>query len=124
MRADIHGGPEQKLQSEAGYIDARPQTDSSTKTSCNARPDHTFGSEAVIRALAKLYYWAFRNIVLIWVSSRSIKSRIIVLESFEWRLVGATGAERPYARICHAVSIDQLPPRSYLHCIINVGGRR
>src|SRR5258708_2803480 len=43
MRADIHGGPEQKLQSEAGYIDARPQTDSSTKTSCNARPDHTFG---------------------------------------------------------------------------------
>src|SRR5258708_5110540 len=44
MRADIHGGPEQKLQSEAGYIDARPQTDSSTKTSCNARPDHTFGS--------------------------------------------------------------------------------
>jgi hypothetical protein len=44
MRADIHGGPEQKLQSEAGYIDARPQTDSSTKTSCNARPDHTLGS--------------------------------------------------------------------------------
>src|SRR5258708_34107076 len=43
MRADIHGGPEQKLQSEAGYIDARPQTDSSPKTSCNARPDHTFG---------------------------------------------------------------------------------
>src|SRR5260221_5507030 len=44
MRADIHGGPEQKLQSEAGYIDARPQTDSSTKTSCIARPDHTSGS--------------------------------------------------------------------------------
>src|ERR1700682_2406230 len=50
MRADIHGGPEQKLQSEAGYIDARPQTDSSTKTSCNARPDHTFGSKAVLGA--------------------------------------------------------------------------
>ena len=45
MRADIHDGPEQKLQSEAGYIDARPQTDSSTKTSCNARPDHTSGSK-------------------------------------------------------------------------------
>src|SRR5258708_9304163 len=45
MRDDIHGGTEQKLQSEAGYIDARPQTDSSTKTSCNARPDHTFGSQ-------------------------------------------------------------------------------
>jgi hypothetical protein len=41
MRADIHDGREQKLQSEAGYIDARPLTDSSTKTSCNARPDHT-----------------------------------------------------------------------------------
>src|ERR1700676_481194 len=25
MRADIHDGPEQPLQSEAGYIDARPQ---------------------------------------------------------------------------------------------------
>jgi hypothetical protein len=25
-RLDIHGGPKQKLQSEAGYIDARPQT--------------------------------------------------------------------------------------------------
>ena len=44
MRADIHGGPEQKLQSEAGYIDARPLTTRSTKTSCNARPDHTSGS--------------------------------------------------------------------------------
>jgi hypothetical protein len=31
MRADIHGGPEHStLQSEAGYIDARPQTDRST----------------------------------------------------------------------------------------------
>src|SRR5215831_10808251 len=45
MRADIHGGPEHStLQSEAGYIDARPQADSSTKASCNARPHHTFGS--------------------------------------------------------------------------------
>src|SRR5258708_31098639 len=53
MRADIHGGPEQKLQSEAGYIDARPQTDSSTKTSCNARPDHTFGSKTEMAALER-----------------------------------------------------------------------
>src|ERR1700692_2492745 len=52
MPADIHGGPEQKLQSEAGYIDARPQTDSSTKTPCNARPDHTFGSKAPFRPFA------------------------------------------------------------------------
>src|SRR5271169_6304056 len=31
---------------EAGYIDARPLTANSTKFSCNARPDHTFGSKA------------------------------------------------------------------------------
>jgi hypothetical protein len=34
------------LQSEAGYIDARPLTASSAKSTCNARPDHTFGSLA------------------------------------------------------------------------------
>src|SRR5258708_38640649 len=55
MRADIHGGPEQKLQSEAGYIDARPQTDSSTKTSCNARPDHTSGSKCEILAGSRCF---------------------------------------------------------------------
>src|SRR5258708_23850533 len=55
MRADIHGGPEQKLQSEAGYIDARPQTDSSTKTSCNARPDHTNGSNCESLRLSKCF---------------------------------------------------------------------
>jgi hypothetical protein len=31
-------GPEHTLQTEAGYIDARPRTDRSTKTSCDARP--------------------------------------------------------------------------------------
>ena len=31
------------LQSEAGYIDARPLTTNSTKLSCDARPDHTLG---------------------------------------------------------------------------------
>ena len=36
------------LQRKAGYIDARPLTTSSTKSSCYARPDHTFGSEADI----------------------------------------------------------------------------
>jgi hypothetical protein len=34
------------FQSKAGYIDARPLTANSSNTSCNARPDHTFGSEA------------------------------------------------------------------------------
>src|SRR5882757_5732004 len=48
MRADIHDGPEQMLQSKAGYIDARPLTASSTKISCNARPDHTLGSKTEI----------------------------------------------------------------------------
>ena len=32
------------LQRKAGYIDARPLTTGSTKSSCYARPDHTFGS--------------------------------------------------------------------------------
>ena len=44
MRADIHDGQEDALQSEAGYIDARPLSANSTKFSCNARPDHTSGS--------------------------------------------------------------------------------
>src|SRR5215471_3765010 len=40
MRADIHVGPEQNaLQAEAGYIDARPLTARSSKSSCYARPD-------------------------------------------------------------------------------------
>ena len=44
MRADIHDGQEpNELQAKAGYIDARPLTASSTKTSCDARPDHTLG---------------------------------------------------------------------------------
>src|SRR6266850_110684 len=32
------------LQSETEYIDARPHQPASTKASCTARPDHTFGS--------------------------------------------------------------------------------
>jgi hypothetical protein len=35
------------LQSEAGYIDARPLTTTASKSSCYARPDHTFGSSDV-----------------------------------------------------------------------------
>jgi len=31
------------FQSKAGYMDARPPTANSSKTSCNARPDHTSG---------------------------------------------------------------------------------
>jgi hypothetical protein len=34
------------LQSKAGYIDARPLTAIAAKSTCNARPDHTFGSIA------------------------------------------------------------------------------
>jgi len=32
------------LQRKAGYIDARPLTAELVELSCNARPDHTFGS--------------------------------------------------------------------------------
>ena len=38
------------LQSEAGYIDARPLTANSTKFSCNARPDHTLGQSRWFRS--------------------------------------------------------------------------
>jgi hypothetical protein len=41
------------LQSEAGYIDARPQPTAQRKTSCNARPDHTFGSDSKSLAASK-----------------------------------------------------------------------
>ena len=41
------------LQSKAGYIDARPPTASSAKSTCNARPDHTFGSKAEVCPLAR-----------------------------------------------------------------------
>src|SRR5215813_11225702 len=40
---------ENELQSETGYIDARPHHPRSTKSSCTARPDHTFGSISAIR---------------------------------------------------------------------------
>jgi hypothetical protein len=40
----------QQLQREAGYIDARPKADRSTKTSCIARPHHTSGSKAPFAA--------------------------------------------------------------------------
>jgi hypothetical protein len=45
MRADIHDGAEQMLQSETEYIDARPRQPASTKASCTARPDHTWGQK-------------------------------------------------------------------------------
>jgi hypothetical protein len=51
MRADIHDGPEHKpLQTEAGYIDARPQRRQIDENSCDARPDHTSGSVSDTRA--------------------------------------------------------------------------
>jgi hypothetical protein len=54
MRAEIHDGPEHMLQSETEYIDARPHQPASTKASCTARPDHTFGSR-VDGALARTF---------------------------------------------------------------------
>src|SRR6516165_1895364 len=54
MRADIHDGPEHNtLQAEAGYIDARSLAAISSKSSCNARPDHTYGSNSTVR----LHLW-------------------------------------------------------------------
>src|SRR5262249_31738324 len=57
--AAAHDGPELKpLQSEAGYIDARPQSRQIDETSCDARPDHTLGSRAAFenKSAARLVY--------------------------------------------------------------------
>src|SRR5262249_18412426 len=46
---------ENELQSETGYIDARPHHPRSTKSSCTARPDHTLGQSrplAVSRSMS------------------------------------------------------------------------
>jgi Asp-tRNA(Asn)/Glu-tRNA(Gln) amidotransferase A subunit family amidase len=59
MRADIHDGPEQPLQSEAGYIDARPQRRQIDEFSCDARPDHTSGSDS---ALPSALRWRSRAV--------------------------------------------------------------
>jgi hypothetical protein len=42
------------LQTEAGYIDARPQTCSPIETSCDARPDHISGRNATTALLGTL----------------------------------------------------------------------
>jgi hypothetical protein len=44
MRADIHDGPELRLHIEAEYIDAALTFVSPPTSSCDARPDHTFGT--------------------------------------------------------------------------------
>jgi hypothetical protein len=41
MRADTHDGPEQRLHTEAEYIDAALTFVSLPTSSCDARPDHT-----------------------------------------------------------------------------------
>ena len=53
MRSHARGYPSwpgaQPLQSKAGYIDAGPTSARSSKTSCDARPDHTSGENAAFR---------------------------------------------------------------------------
>src|SRR5205085_7598512 len=48
MRADIHDGPEQTLQSKAGYSNAR--THQPGRRNLFARPDHTDGPIALVDA--------------------------------------------------------------------------
>src|SRR5258707_1406143 len=53
-RADIHDGPEQMLQSKAGYIDARPLTASSAKPlATHGRTIHPGQTEKSCRASAR-----------------------------------------------------------------------
>jgi len=49
------------LQSEAGYIDARPLTANSTKFSCNARPDHTLGHSRLRWSAPRLVHVGFNS---------------------------------------------------------------
>ena len=49
------------LQHKAGYIDARPPTASSSKSSCYARPDHTLGHSRPGRTSSKSGYVRFSN---------------------------------------------------------------
>jgi hypothetical protein len=44
MRADTHAGPELTLHTEAEYIDAALTFVSPPPSSCDARPDHTYGT--------------------------------------------------------------------------------
>ncbi|EIM30377.1 hypothetical protein MicloDRAFT_00009270 [Microvirga lotononidis] len=44
MRADTHDGPELRLHHEAEYIDAALTFVSLPTSSCDARPDHTYGT--------------------------------------------------------------------------------
>ena len=46
---------------KAGYIDARSLTTNSTKFSCNARPDHTYGSIAKDVARVKIHRCPLRS---------------------------------------------------------------
>ncbi len=48
MRADTHDGPEQMLHLESEYIDAALTFVSLPTSSCDARPDHTFGTDATL----------------------------------------------------------------------------
>jgi hypothetical protein len=93
MRADIHDGAEQMLQSETVYIDARPHQPGSTKTSCNARPDHTLGSkrEAALfglmsastsygRAAARGYEWTGLEATASFGASTILGNRIVKVE--------------------------------------------
>src|SRR5215472_5250147 len=57
LQAHGHDGPgHNTLQSEAGYIDARPQSRQIDETSCDARPDHTCGSVRDIPRLREICY--------------------------------------------------------------------
>src|SRR6266567_830530 len=68
MRADIHDGPEQMLQSKAGYIDARPLTASSAKplatrgrTIHSGQTEKTSARADVFRFFSKLRHCSMRS---------------------------------------------------------------
>ena len=90
------------LQSKAGYIDARPPTTSSSKSSCYARPDHTLGH--VQRGRPRFQSEHFRYVP-------------IATEVVRWRNMSKWGQPRHFAlRKQHPYSITSSARAS------NIGG--
>jgi hypothetical protein len=69
MCADPHVGPELRLHLEAEYIDAALTFVSLPTSSCDARPDHTFGTGLTLAFL--LHRWDERTLIELALLPRS-----------------------------------------------------
>jgi hypothetical protein len=71
-------------------------------------------------------YRTLSEVQLDWPESQCVRCSSALASC--WRVLSGDQkgdrGESPYPRICHAASLDQLPLRPYLHCIIDVGDGR